>query len=115
MVQKVPVGSADLADIVLKDFLARIAAVRAQISRIVLFGSRARGTHAFESDYDVLLAVKQKDDAMLDVLYEAVMDVLLLHGRLISLKIYPEEELARLKALQTPFIQQVEKEGVPLG
>lgn len=43
------------------------------------------------------------------------MDVLLTHGRLVSLKIFPEHEFERLKRLQTPFLQRVLTEGVPLG
>lgn len=83
-------------DAVLNGFLQRIAAVRPRIRRIVLFGSRARGTHRPDSDYDLLVVVSTKDEALLDVLYEAVMDVLLEHGRLVSLKVFPEQEFARL-------------------
>ncbi len=108
-------ASPTVVDSVLKDFLERIAPLRPRISRVVLFGSRARGTHAFDSDYDLLLAVPQKDDALIDALYEAVMDVLLAHGRLVSLKIYDEKELARLRALGTPFMEHVDREGVVLG
>lgn len=103
------------ADSVLNDFLGKIAPVRPRIKRIVLFGSRAKGTERPDSDYDLLLVVTQKDDALVDVLYEAVMDVLLAHGRLVSLKIFQEREFARLRALQSPFMQQVEREGISIG
>lgn len=102
-------------DLILNEFLARIAAARPQIKRIVLFGSRARGTHRPDSDYDLLLVVSKKDEALLDVLYEAVMDILLEHGRLVSLKVFPEQEFARLQALQTPFMEHVNREGVLVG
>ncbi len=102
-------------DPILNEFLERIAPVRPQVKRIVLFGSRARGTHRPDSDYDLLLVVSRKDDALLDVLYEAVMDVLLEHGRLVSLKVFPEQEFSRLQALQTPFMQHVNREGVLVG
>lgn len=103
------------ADSVLSDFLGKIASVRPRIKRIVLFGSRAKGTERPDSDYDLLLVVTQKDDALVDVLYEAVMDVLLAHGRLVSLKIFQEKEFARLQALQSPFMQHVEREGILVG
>lgn len=80
------------ADSVLRDFLGKIASVRPRIKRIVLFGSRARGTERPDSDYDLLLVVMHTDDALVDVLYEAVMDVLLAHGRLVSLKIFQEKD-----------------------
>jgi predicted nucleotidyltransferase len=102
-------------DPVLNDFLERIASVRPQIKWIVLFGSRARGTHRPDSDYDLLLVVSKKDEALLDVLYDAVMDVLLEHGRLVSLKVFPEQEFARLRALRTPFMEQVNREGILVG
>ncbi|GIW55118.1 MAG: hypothetical protein KatS3mg082_1522 [Nitrospiraceae bacterium] len=102
-------------DPILTEFLGKIASVRPQIKRIVLFGSRARGTHRPDSDYDLLLVVSKKDAALLDVLYDAVMDVLLEHGRLVSLKVFPEQEFARLQALQTPFMEHVSQEGILIG
>jgi predicted nucleotidyltransferase len=102
-------------DTVLQDFLEKIAPVRFQIRRIILFGSRARGTHQFDSDYDLLLVVPKKDAKLLDQLYEAVMDVLLAHGRLVSLKFFEEQEFNRLQGLQTPFMKHIEGEGIALG
>lgn len=102
-------------DPVLEDFLKNIDPVRQEIKQIVLFGSRARGDCAFDSDYDLLLVVLKKNDQLIDVLYEAVMDVLLACGRLVSLKVFEEKEFTRLQALHTPFMQQVEREGILLG
>ncbi|MCP9456378.1 MAG: nucleotidyltransferase domain-containing protein [Nitrospira sp.] len=103
------------SDPIFHAFLERIASVRPMIKRIILFGSRARGTHRPDSDYDVLLVVSRKDEALLDVLYDAVMDVLLEHGRLVSLKVFPEQEFSRLQSLRTPFMEQVNREGVHIG
>ena len=50
-----------------------------------------------------------------DKLYDAVMDVLLKSGRLISLKIFKEREFERLKRLHTPFMQNVLREAVHIG
>jgi len=102
-------------DIVLQDFLNGIARVRPRISRLILFGSRARGSHQVDSDYDLLLVVAKKEKDLLDAFYEAVMDVLLTHGRLISLKVYEDREFVRLQELQTPFMKRIAEEGVPLG
>lgn len=85
-------------DVVLADFLDRIEPVRPMIDRLVLFGSRARGDHRPDSDYD-LLVVARRDPALLDVLYDAVMDVLLTYGRLVSLKVFDPREFERLRAL----------------
>lgn len=102
-------------DPILSEFIRRIAPFRPRIRQVILFGSRARGTHRHDSDYDLLLVVDRKDEDLLDVLYEAVMDVLLAHGRLVSLKIFARQEFDRLQALRTPFMTQVVEEGVPLG
>jgi predicted nucleotidyltransferase len=102
-------------DDVLSDFRARIAGVRGQLKSVMLFGSRARGDHRTDSDYDVLIVTPKKDAALIDALYEAVMDVLLAHGRLISLKIYEEQEFERLLRLHAPFVEMVAREGFPLG
>ena len=102
-------------DRVIEDFLKRIDPVRQEIKQIVLFGSRARGDYGFDSDYDLLLVVSNKNGQLIDVLYEAVMDVLLECGRLVSLKVYEEKEFTRLQALHTPFMQQLEREGILLG
>lgn len=102
-------------DPVLQEFLEKINPLRKHITRVILFGSRARGEHRTDSDYDLLIVVPRKDDHLIDGLYEGVMDVLLAHGRLISLKVFPDEEFERLTQLQTPFMQRVKAEGVPLG
>ncbi len=104
-----------MPDPVLREFLETIAPLRKHITRVILFGSRARGDDRPDSDYDLLIVVPRKDDHLLDGLYEGVLDVLLAHGRLISLKIFPEQEFERLTQLQTPFMQRVKAEGVPLG
>jgi len=102
-------------DPVVADFLDRIEGIRPTIDRLVLFGSRARGDHRPDSDYDLLIVVVRREEALLDVLYDAVIDVLLLHGRLISLKVLERRELARLEVLGTPFITRVAAEGIRVG
>ena len=51
----------------------------------------------------------------MDALYEAVLDVLLAHGRLVSLKVYEQQEFARLQALESPFMKRVMEEGTSIG
>jgi len=100
---------------VLEDFLGRIKPLSSKVKLLLLFGSRARGDSRFDSDYDILMVVTRKDEQLIETVYEGVMDVLLTHGRLVSLKIFPEQEFERLKRLQTPFLKGVLAEGVPLG
>ena len=87
-----------------------------KIKKIYLFGSRARGTERPDSDYDLLLVVRQDFSlADKDKLYERVMDTLLETGRLVSLKIFKEKEFKRLCDLETPFTRTVLKEGIEIG
>ncbi|WP_447975007.1 nucleotidyltransferase domain-containing protein [Nitrospira sp. Kam-Ns4a] len=102
-------------DAVLLAFLQAIGPIRPRVERLLLFGSRARGTHQTDSDYDLLLVVDQKDPLLLDALYDAVLDVLLTYGRLVSLKVFEKQEFERLQGLRTPFMTRIAEEGVPLG
>jgi hypothetical protein len=43
------------------------------------------------------------------------MDVLLTHGRLVSLKVLDPREFERLRALGSPFVNRVGAEGLPVG
>ena len=74
-------------DEVLAAFLNGIGSARPRITSLVLFGSRARGDHRTHSDYDILVVVQRKSAALLDALYDSVLDVLLAHSRIISLKV----------------------------
>lgn len=57
-------------DPVIRDFLKGIDPVRHRIRCAVMFGSRARGTHRLDSDYDLLLVVPKKDAAQAALLTE---------------------------------------------
>lgn len=52
---------------------------------------------------------------LIDNFYNAVIDILLSTGRLISLKIFTASEFDRLKSIPTPFIQNVTTGGIRLG
>lgn len=104
-----------LPDEVLTDFLTKIGPLRPRISRILLFGSRAREDFTPDSDYDLLVVVPEKSADLVDALYDAVVDTLLEHGRLISLKIFSQGDFHRLSSLPTPFMQKALAEGVLLG
>ena|SRR5881409_2879577 len=103
------------SDETLRLFLNRIAGVRGEIRHLILFGSRARGDARSDSDYDLLVVVAKRTNALLDALYDAVMETLLVSGRLVSLKIFVGSEYERLNKLSTPFMRRVREQGVPLG
>ena len=103
------------ADAILKKFLDTTEPYHHLVREIRLFGSRARGDERPDSDYDILILVHKKDRQMIDAFYDGVMNCLLEFGKLISLKIYTLEQWNYLCSLQTPFSQEVMKEGILLG
>jgi predicted nucleotidyltransferase len=104
-----------LIDPLLREFMEGIAPVREHVRQLTLFGSRARGDQRPDSDYDILVIVDRRSSDLLDFLYDRVMDILLAHGRVVSLKVLEEKDWERLVALRTPFTMRVKKEGRPLG
>lgn len=105
-----------MTDTIIQCFLEKAGKVKQKIQTVYLFGSRARGTERPDSDYDLLLVVR--DNFSLsdkDALYDQVIDILLETGRLISLKIFRQKEFQRLRDLNTPFMSRVLKEGVKVG
>ena len=104
-----------LIDPLLREFMEGIAPVREHFRQLTLFGSRARGDQRPDSDYDILVIVDRRSSDLLDFLYDRVMDILLAHGRVVSLKVLEEKDWERLVALRTPFTMRVKNEGRPLG
>ena len=80
-----------------------------------LFGSRARGDWRPDSDFDVLVIVEQREQELVDRLYDAVTEVLLETGSLVSLEILTQDQYDRLAAIPTPFLANVKAQGVKLG
>ena len=103
-------------DPIVRRFLGKAGKVKQKIQAVYLFGSRARGTERPDSDYDLLLVVRE-DFSLSDKekLYDRVVDILLETGRLVSLKVFKEKKFQRLCALGTPFIENILKEGIKVG
>jgi len=96
-------------------FLDRIRAHRSRIVRLRLFGSRARDDWRPDSDLDIFVIVPTRDRELVERLCDAVIDVLLETGCLISLKTIAVGDFRRLSAIPTPFLANVMAEGVDLG
>lgn len=102
-------------DIIIEKFLKGVAPVRGVIEQMYLFGSRCRDNWRPDSDYDILIILKEKNRVLVDKLYDVVMDILLSEGRLVSLKIFTTSEFNRLKSIPTPFMNNVLKKGMKIG
>ena len=102
-------------DHIIENFLKMISPIRKSVKEIYQFGSRCRDDWRPDSDYDILIVLDKKDKEIIGKLYDAVMDILLSTGRLISLKIFTLSEFSRLKSIPTPFINNVLTEGKKIG
>ena len=104
-----------MRDDVVDKFLAKTKNLKQWLSAIYLFGSRARGSEKPYSDYDLLLVMPKRDEAIVDKMYDAALDILLETGKVISLKIFKQDDFKRLAAIPTPFMSRILKEGIKIG
>lgn len=104
-----------MKDKIIDSFLDMISPLQEQIEETYLFGSRSRDNWRPDSDYDILIVLKKKDREIVSRFYDAVIEILLTTGRLISLKIFTISEFDRLKSIPTPFTSNVLKEGIKIG
>lgn len=87
-------------------------AAGSKISRIVLYGSVARGEAAAESDIDLLVEWRGPVQEALDCLVPITGRILLECGVDISVHPVPEGHLAWLQQLDSGFSRAVHGEGV---
>ncbi|MEW6419597.1 MAG: nucleotidyltransferase domain-containing protein [Nitrospirota bacterium] len=90
-----------------KHFPGRIIAIYA-------FGSRVRGDHNEWSDFDVLVLVKDKNPELVDGIIEIFADEEYEKGIFFSPVIKDITVFEREKQYNTPFYQNIKKEGVLL-
>lgn len=84
-------------------------------AEIFLFGSRARGDHRAESDWDVLV-VSPKREITIDYelkLRDPILDLELETGEVISLLVYSKSDW-RTKQKISPLFYNVSNEGIQL-
>jgi predicted nucleotidyltransferase len=104
-----------MKDEIVITFLDMISPLNKKIIEMYQFGSRCRDDWRPDSDYDILIVLEKKDRKIISKLYDAVIDILLSTGRLISLKIFTVSEFNRLKSIPTPFMRNVLTEGIKIG
>lgn len=79
-----------------------------------LFGSQARGDASPESDIDVLVITGHDDWKLKDKIGRIATEVLVEDGVYLSLKVLGKIAYQRLIELQSPFITNVLRDGIPL-
>ena len=85
-----------------------------QIVSITLFGSKVRGDFSKESDIDVLVLIKKKNQRIRKKVAEILTDYLLEYDFPLSPVLYDLYEYEKNKEIDSFFFKEVEKEGILL-
>ncbi len=99
----------------LRDFVDRVRATLGnRIAALKLFGSKATGRDVADSDIDVLVVVNEASAAVEDWILDIAFDVNLAHDVYISPRVIERTVFDDPVWRITPFIQTLEREGIPL-
>lgn len=90
------------------------ANVLSHIRRMIMYGSRARGDAAEDSDLDLVALVDEKTSELEQAIDEIAYEVMWNHDfkPIISLKVFSEERFRSAVARGLSFYRNVEREGV---
>ncbi len=84
----------------------------ARLKHVILFGSRARGDHAPDSDYDCLVILDEVSSEVEDIIDEIAGEFL--YQRDVVLSLFPMSEARYNQRRYSPLLMNVRKEGVVL-
>ena len=88
--------------------------LKKNLKDIKLFGSKSTGRYGENSDIDVLLIVKTRDESVLDIVSEILMDVELEFNARISPVVLTIEEFNKDIECNTSFYLNILREGVSI-
>lgn len=98
-----------------REFAERVRAVLGpELVALKLFGSKATGNEAPDSDIDILVVVEQAPGEVRDRIIDVAFDVNLAHGVYISPRVVARVVLDDPVWKLTSFLQAVERDGIPL-
>ncbi|MBI5428644.1 MAG: nucleotidyltransferase domain-containing protein [Nitrospinae bacterium] len=83
-----------------------------ELISLTLFGSRARGEAASESDMDLLAVIRTEDWRLGDRIRELGYALELQHGLVLSIQVMSLQHMERIKKMRTQFFEAVEEEGI---
>jgi predicted nucleotidyltransferase len=84
-----------------------------RLKKIILFGSRARGEHSQESDYNFMLILDKVTTEDKEFVDKLESKMLLSHFVLFSTFLLDENEL--ISRRYEPFVMNIKREGIILG
>jgi uncharacterized protein len=86
----------------------------APVSRVCVFGSRARGDATADSDLDVFLVVDHLDADLREKISEVAWEVGFENDVVLSTFVITAEQLERGPLGVSPIFRQIEREGIRL-
>ncbi len=96
-----------------KEFVKNISSrLNNRLKKSVLFGSRARGEHTEQSDYDILVVVDKQEKYIQDVVLDACVEVMDKYSESIGCIVCDEKEWELKKRF--PIGLNILKEGIQL-
>ena len=100
-----------------REVLVRIAGqlkevYRERIMAIYAFGSRARGDYTEESDFDVLVVVKDRDTSIEKKIINIFVEEETMSGLNFTPVIKDSGSFEHEREFNTPFYQNIQKEGL---
>src|SRR4030066_759147 len=88
---------------------------REQISKVILFGSVARGDFFPESDIDLLIVTANGEQSLKDEISMACFDIMLETEVILSPLVMDEETYEWHKKYRDPLYNQIQKDGIDLS
>ncbi len=97
-----------------RDELKRVLRERCGATSVVVYGSKARGDDAPDSDIDVMVVLEDYTPQIEAAVDEAVYEINLAHDCLISVVIFGRRELEEGPLGESPLYKRILAEGVPV-
>jgi uncharacterized protein len=85
-----------------------------RILKVIVFGSRVRGDYRGDSDFDLLVLVDKKSRDIKDKILGIVYSYELQADISFAIKILSLEEMEYNKRLGSPFLENIEREGITI-
>jgi uncharacterized protein len=79
-----------------------------------VFGSRARGDNASDSDLDIYVEVERLDRNIRRLIQDIAWEIGLDHSMVIAPVVYSRNEVEHSPARSSPLLEAVREEGIPV-
>ena len=101
-------------DAAVANFSARVrACIGTRLTRLVVFGSYARGEAREDSDVDVLVVVDALSAADVREIDSAAGDILTASNVLLSTLVFSAARFDELRARERRLVAEIEEDGIP--